>query len=90
MSKRGERRALTARQVAAELVISPRTVHRMYKRGDLDGYPIGERGDLRIFADSLDAYIERRRLLRTRPERTRPPGRPRKNYTAPPSTETGP
>jgi excisionase family DNA binding protein len=53
-------RLLTAREVADELGVTPRTVLRWTRAGVLPGYRIGGRA-LRFRADEVDGWLEQRR-----------------------------
>ena len=64
-------RLLTTRQVADFLGVSPETVLRRWRRGELPGYRLSS-NVLRFRESELEAWLER-----TRPERTLVPVSPR-------------
>ena len=55
-------RLLTLREVADALQVSEKTVRRLVSRGDLVGFKVGDRGQVRVKAEDLDAYLEAQRV----------------------------
>jgi len=54
-------RLLRVDEVAEQLNVSRWTIYRWIKEGELQASKIG-RGSLRVFADSVERLIERKRL----------------------------
>ena len=54
-------RLLTAREVAEWLGVSPETVLRMHRRGDLPGFRLGS-NVLRFSERDIEAWLEARRV----------------------------
>jgi excisionase family DNA binding protein len=52
---------LTVKQVAERLQVTPLTVRRWLKRGELTGIVISDRGGWRIDPESVEQFIARRR-----------------------------
>ncbi len=52
----------TLREVADALQVSYRTIRRLVNRGDLAGFKVGDRGQLRVKSEDLEAYLERQRV----------------------------
>lgn len=52
----------TLREIAEALQVSERTIRRLVSRGDLTGFKVGDRGQLRVKSEDLDAYLERQRV----------------------------
>lgn len=53
---------LTLREVADALQVSERTIRRLVSRGDLTGFKVGDRGQVRVRNEDLEAYLERQRV----------------------------
>ncbi len=53
---------LTVPEVADTLKVSESTVRRLIKSGVLAAYRVGDRGQLRIEARDLEAYVESQRV----------------------------
>jgi excisionase family DNA binding protein len=53
---------LTLREVADSLQVSERTIRRLVNRGDLVGFKVGDRGQVRVKSEDLEAYLERQRV----------------------------
>lgn len=53
---------LTLREVADALQVSEKTVRRLVNRGDLAGFKVGDRGQVRIMQEDLDAYLQTQRV----------------------------
>ena len=53
---------LTIREVADALQVSERTIRRLVNRGDLVGFKVGDRGQVRVKSEDLEAYLERQRV----------------------------
>jgi excisionase family DNA binding protein len=53
---------LTLREVADALQVSERTIRRLVNRGDLVGFKVGDRGQVRVKSEDLEAYLERQRV----------------------------
>lgn len=53
---------LTLQEVAEALKVSSKTVRRLIKRGELPGYRLGERGQLRVDERELELYVESQRV----------------------------
>jgi excisionase family DNA binding protein len=53
---------LTLREIAESLQVSERTIRRLVNRGDLAGFKIGYRGQVRVKSEDLEAYLERQRV----------------------------
>jgi excisionase family DNA binding protein len=53
---------LTLREVADALQVSERTIRRLVDRGDLSGFKVGDRGQVRVKCEDLEAYLERQRV----------------------------
>ena len=53
---------LTLQEVADTLQVSERTIRRLVNRGDLAGFKVGDRGQLRVKIEDLQAYLERQRV----------------------------
>lgn len=53
---------LTLRDVAEALQVSERTIRRLVNRGDLVGFKVGDRGQVRVKSEDLEAYLERQRV----------------------------
>ncbi|MCK0508572.1 helix-turn-helix domain-containing protein [Aromatoleum anaerobium] len=53
---------LTLREVADALQVSERTIRRLVNRGDLAGFRVGDRGQVRVKCEDLEAYLERQRV----------------------------
>jgi len=56
---------LTLREVADALQVSERTIRRLVNRGDLAGFKVGDRGQVRVKSEDLEAYLERQRVHAT-------------------------
>jgi excisionase family DNA binding protein len=56
-------RLLTTRQVAEYLGVSPETVLRRYRAGELPGYPLAS-NVLRFRASAIEAWLDARSSLR--------------------------
>lgn len=52
----------TLREVAEALQVSEKTIRRLVSRGDLVGFKVGDRGQLRVKSEDLEAYLERHRV----------------------------
>jgi excisionase family DNA binding protein len=52
----------TIREVADVLQVSEKTIRRLVNRGDLVGFKVGDRGLVRVRAEDLEVYLERRRI----------------------------
>jgi excisionase family DNA binding protein len=52
-----QRPLLTARQVAERLHLHPNTVKRLVAKGELQGYRLGSRGDVRVSEAQLAQYL---------------------------------
>jgi excisionase family DNA binding protein len=59
---------LTVREVSEKLKVTPLTVRRWLRRGDLIGIQLGDRAGWRISEDDLDDFLRRRRSDADRPE----------------------
>ncbi len=55
-------RLLTLREVADALQVSEKTVRRLVGRGDLVGFKVGDRGQVRVKEEDLEAYLEAQRI----------------------------
>ncbi len=55
-------RLLTLREVADALQVSEKTVRRLVNRGALAGFKVGDRGQLRVMQEHLEAYLETQRV----------------------------
>lgn len=55
-------RLLTIREVADALQVSEKTVRRLVNRGDLSGFKVGDRGQVRVKQEDLEAYLETQRV----------------------------
>lgn len=55
-------RLLTLQEVADALQVSGKTVRRLVKRGDLAGFKVGDRGQVRVKQEDLEAYLETQRV----------------------------
>ena len=53
---------LTLREIAESLQVSERTIRRLVNRGDLAGFKVGDRGQVRVKSEDLEAYLERQRV----------------------------
>ncbi len=53
---------LTLREVADALQVSEKTIRRLVIRGDLVGFKVGDRGQVRVKSEDLEAYLERQRV----------------------------
>lgn len=53
---------LTLREVAEALQVSEKTIRRLVNRGDLVGFKVGDRGQVRVKSEDLVAYLERQRV----------------------------
>lgn len=53
---------LTLREVAGALQVSERTIRRLINQGDLAGFKVGDRGQVRVKSEDLEAYLERQRV----------------------------
>ena len=53
---------LTLREIAESLQVSERTIRRLVNRGDLAGVKVGDRGQVRVKSEDLEAYLERQRV----------------------------
>ena len=53
---------LTLREIADALQVSERTIRRIVNRGDLVGFKVGDRGQVRVKSEDLEAYLERQRV----------------------------
>ena len=53
---------LTIREVADALQVAERTIRRLVNRGDLVGFKVGDRGQVRVKSEDLEAYLERQRV----------------------------
>ena len=53
---------LTLREIAESLQVSERTIRRLVNRGDLAGFKVGGRGQVRGKSEDLEAYLERQRV----------------------------
>lgn len=53
---------LTLREVAEALQVSEKTIRRLVSRGELVGFKVGDRGQLRVKSEDLEAYLERQRV----------------------------
>ena len=49
---------LTIQEVADTMKVSEKTVRRLIKRGDIEAYKLGERGQLRVKECELERYVE--------------------------------
>lgn len=49
---------LTLREIAESLQVSERTIRRLVNRGDLAGFKVGDRGQVRVKSEDLEAYLE--------------------------------
>lgn len=78
-------RFLTVADVAETLQISATVVRQLLNSGELLGIQVGGRGDWRIEADQLEAYIERQYA---RAARDRQSVSPERSAAAPRSTTT--
>ena len=58
-----DRMTITSREAAELLGVSMATIARLVKRGDLDGYKLtlGKNSPLRIYRDSVDSLLARRK-----------------------------
>ena len=52
----------TLREVADALQVSEKTIRRLVNRGDLVGFKVGDRGQVRVRSEDLEAYLERQRV----------------------------
>ncbi len=52
---------LTVNEVADRLKVTPLTVRRWLKSGELVGYQLGDRAGWRVAENDLDAFLEARR-----------------------------
>lgn len=55
-------RLLTIREVAESLQVSEKTIRRLVSRGELAGFKVGDRGQVRVKSEDLEAYLERQRV----------------------------
>lgn len=53
---------LTVPEVALAIRVSEKTVRRLIKRGDLQAYRLGERGQIRVDERELERYVESKRV----------------------------
>ncbi len=60
--RRHDLKILTLQEVADTLQVSERTIRRLVNRGDLAGFKVGDRGQLRVKIEDLQAYLERQRV----------------------------
>ncbi len=58
-----DRPTLSTRETAALLGVNPVTVQRLVKRGELEAFKLttGKTSPLRIYKDSIEALLERRK-----------------------------
>ena len=49
---------LTIQEVADTMKVSEKTVRRLIKRGEIEAYKLGERGQLRVKECELERYVE--------------------------------
>lgn len=47
----------TVPEIAAELLVSPRTIYRAIERGELTAVRVGERGRIRVPVEALEKLI---------------------------------
>ena len=55
-------RLFTLREVADALQVSEKTIRRLVYRGDLVGFKVGDRGQVRVKSEDVEAYLERQRV----------------------------
>lgn len=52
----------TLREVATALQVSEKTIRRLISRGDLVGFKVGDRGQVRVKNEDLEDYLNRQRV----------------------------